>query len=222
MMSVTIGYANSAADRWAAWLIVASLDAALLLAVIGLLWFAIRGRVAPQVGYGLFLLVPLKLLVPVIVTVPAAMAPWTTSGLMSFWFPTTHVSDRTASQLPVEPGMAPVGAEPSALSAPRFEPRSRALPVAADSQQGTSPTEPRSSRPIESSPADSARMVTQAPHLSISAMIMIGWLAAVVLLLGRLAGSQRRFCAGLRHGHPLDESGLDIDLRELCRRAGVP
>ena len=62
--------------------------------MIGLVWFAIRNRVAPQVGYGLFLLVPLKLLVPVVVTVPAEMARWTPSGLMSSWFRSTHVPER--------------------------------------------------------------------------------------------------------------------------------
>ena len=86
MMNVMIASANSAGARWAAWVVAASLDAALLLALIGLVWFAIRGRVAPQVGYCLFLLVPLKLLVPVVVTVPAAMAQWTPSALVSSWF----------------------------------------------------------------------------------------------------------------------------------------
>ena len=40
MMNVLIESINSAADRWAAWLVAASLDATLLLAVIGLVWFA--------------------------------------------------------------------------------------------------------------------------------------------------------------------------------------
>ncbi len=60
MLKVMIAYANSAGDRWAAWVLGSSLDAALLLAMIGLVWLAIRGKVAPQVGYALFLLVPVK------------------------------------------------------------------------------------------------------------------------------------------------------------------
>ena len=51
MVKLMIGYANSAADRWAAWIVAASLDAAVLLALAGLVWLAIRNRVAPQVGY---------------------------------------------------------------------------------------------------------------------------------------------------------------------------
>ena len=57
MGNLMIAYANSAADRWAAWGVAASLDAAVLLALAGLVWLAIRNRVAPRVGYwGLILL----------------------------------------------------------------------------------------------------------------------------------------------------------------------
>ena len=86
MMNILIDFTNSAADRWAAWVVATSLDAALLLGMIGLIWGAIRNRVAPQVGYLLFLLVPLKLLVPVVVTLPAEFARCTPSALMSSWF----------------------------------------------------------------------------------------------------------------------------------------
>ena len=69
MLNVVIAYANAAGARWVDWVLAGSLEAVLLLALIGLVWFVIRKRVAPQVGYGLFLLVPLKLLAPVAVTV---------------------------------------------------------------------------------------------------------------------------------------------------------
>ena len=103
MLNIMIDYANSAADRWAAWVVATSLDAALLLVVIGLVWCAIRNRVAPQVGYLLFLLVPLKLLVPVVVTVPGEMARCTPSALMSSWFRSAPGPERIASRTPVEP-----------------------------------------------------------------------------------------------------------------------
>jgi hypothetical protein len=37
MMSVMIAHANSAGDRWAAWVVAGLLDSALLLGVIGLI-----------------------------------------------------------------------------------------------------------------------------------------------------------------------------------------
>src|SRR4029077_1057217 len=94
-MSVMIAFANSAAVQWLAWVVAATLDAALLLAVIGLIWLVIRNRVAPQVGYCLFLLVPLKLLVPVVVTVPPSLAQWTPSGVAGAWLERSQVHEKT-------------------------------------------------------------------------------------------------------------------------------
>ena len=141
MVDLVIEYVNSAGDRWAAWIVAASLDAAVLLALVGLVWLAIRRRVAPQVGYGLFLLVPLKLLVPVVVTVPASVARWTPSVLVSSWFeeagyPTEPRADRRSRRGSPPPGRS------IRLPSPRLEP-----PVA-DSDQPTLPGEPRPEGPI--------------------------------------------------------------------------
>ena len=96
MLNILIDYPNSAADRWAAWLLAASLDAALLPGLIALVWGAIRNRVAPQVGYLLFLLVPLKLLVPVVVTIPAELGRWTPSALIERVIPGRATSNRSS------------------------------------------------------------------------------------------------------------------------------
>ncbi len=68
MADFLIEHANVTGERWGAWVLAATLDTAALLALVGLLWLAIRSRVAPQVGYCLFLLVPLKLLLPLQIT----------------------------------------------------------------------------------------------------------------------------------------------------------
>src|SRR5262249_52351222 len=99
VMNLMVAYANSAGARWADWIVGASLDAALLLALVGLVWLAIRRRVAPQVGYGLFLLVPLKLLVPVVLTVPSALAHWTPSAIASSWIKDARDAGQVESQL---------------------------------------------------------------------------------------------------------------------------
>jgi beta-lactamase regulating signal transducer with metallopeptidase domain len=221
MINAMINYANAAADHWAAWVIAVSLDSALLLAVIGLAWFAIRTRVAPQVGYALFLLVPLKLLVPVVVTVPAEMARWTPSGQMSSWFRSRHVPERVASQSPIEPRMAVVETESAAGDAPRFAFGSRSQSILPPSRQGASPTEPWSQQPFRVSAAVSDQMTTEVSRLSGSAMFMIAWLVGVLLLFARLAVTQTHFRACLQHILPLDVSTPAIDLRDLCRRAGV-
>ena len=87
--------------------------------------------------------------------------------------------------------------------------------------QERSSAEFRTPSPVKPSARASDPKPIDAPRLSATAIIMIAWLAGVLLLLGRLVVTQLRFCAWLQHGRPLDESTLAIDVRELCRRAGV-
>lgn len=63
-------------------MLMAALDSAALLAFVFLVWLAIRRRVAPQVGYWLFLLVVLKLFIPFGVPVPASVARLTPSAIV--------------------------------------------------------------------------------------------------------------------------------------------
>ncbi len=222
MLNVVIAYANAAGARWVDWVLAGSLEAVLLLALIGLVWFVIRKRVAPQVGYGLFLLVPLKLLAPVAVTVPAAMAQWTPSAVISSWCRGALSLKRVESQSRVDTRMA--GALPDQPAGPEsgFPPLSRPLPVVADSPALTSPSEIRSTRPIAPTMSSLARSVTETPRLSVSAIAMIAWLLGALLLFGRFAAAQLRFCPCLRHLCPVDESTFGINVRELCWLAGVP
>jgi beta-lactamase regulating signal transducer with metallopeptidase domain len=222
MMNVMIAYVNSTADRWAAWIVAASLDAGLLLALIGLVWCAIRGRVAPQVGYCLFLLVPLKLLVPVIVTVPAAMARWTPSALLSSSLKGAHIPELFERSPPLERPIATVETDPSARPGPRFETLSQSQAVEAASDPLTIPNEPPSRRQPVPTASSLARSASEAPRLSLPAIVMIVWLVGVTLLLGRLVGSQLRFRARLEQVAPVDESRLSVDMLELYRCAGVP
>ncbi len=221
MMNILIDSANSAAGRWAPWVVAASLDAALLLGLIGLVWGAIHNRVAPQVGYLLFLLVPLKLLVPVVVTLPAELARWTPSGLMSSWLRSAHGPEQILSRPLVAPPIATARTESAAPSQPGFAPGSRSQSAMPGSNQERSSAEFRSPPAVEPCARVSDPKVIDARRLSTTAMVMIGWLAGVLLLLGRLVVTQLRFCAWLQHGRPLDESTMAIDVPELCRRAGV-
>jgi beta-lactamase regulating signal transducer with metallopeptidase domain len=223
MMNAMIAYANSAGNRWLAWIIAASLDSAALLALLALIWLAIRHRVAPQIGYGLFLLVPLKLLVPVVVTVPGGLAQWTPSVVVASWFQGgPPIAATTESQPPVKRPIAALGTDQPIRSETRFESESASEPLVANSLQSTSPALPRSGRQIATAASSLAHPYTEAPRLSVSATFMVAWLVGVLLLLGRLANAQRRFRVKLRHLPTLDQTGLPIDLRELCRRAGVP
>ena len=199
MMNMLIEYANSAGDRWAAWVVATSLDAAVLLALVALVWFAIRNRVAPQVGYCLFLLVPLKVLVPVDVTVPAR---WRTGRLRPLC---RHGSRAIMTQQGLQ-------------VACRF--RSRTSLSQRSCQRSRSPSSSRHGRhrllfgrtlsavirpiaarsrwEVASSGRALANTAAEPAHLSLSAIVMIAWLGGVVLLLVTLARAQWRFRVRLK------------------------
>src|SRR5262249_54800704 len=84
-MTILVEHLNAIGARWALWMFSGMVDAAALLALVGLLWLALRGRVAPPVGYCRFLLVPLKLPLPVSVTAPASITRWTPSEIVLDW-----------------------------------------------------------------------------------------------------------------------------------------
>lgn len=222
MMNVLIDHANSAGDRWAAWIVTASLDAVALLALACLVWLAIRRRVAPQVGYWLFLLVPIKLLLPVDVTVPATIARWTPSALVSAWFDGARPPDVIGVGERLETRVADVRAGESIPSESRFEPPARPSPVVAGAHRWESSNQAESPGGRVSGAGPRDRFRPEAFRLSVAAMAMIAWLAGILLLSARLARTQRRFRARLRHTSPLHPSRLDVDLHQLCRRAGVP
>ncbi len=201
MTNLVIDSVNVAADRWAAWMVAASLDAAALFALVGSVWLVIRTRVAPQVGYCLFLLVPLKLLMPLDITVPVTVARWTPSALASSWYQQGR-RDGTAAP----PSFATAMPTRSVMS-------------------GTRATLPPIERPSVMAcpapvhrPADSTNQV---PRPSLAAIIMLGWFICVLSLLVRLARTQLRLHAHLQHLSALDETRLGIDLRELCRLASI-
>ncbi len=64
MFNAIIERCNAFAQTWALWVGMSIVDAAIVLAIVSLVWWAIRRKAPPQLGYFLFLLVPLKLFVP--------------------------------------------------------------------------------------------------------------------------------------------------------------
>ncbi|HEX3450316.1 MAG TPA: carboxypeptidase regulatory-like domain-containing protein [Isosphaeraceae bacterium] len=221
MMNVMIAHANAAGARWGAWVVAASLDAAFLLALLSLVWLAIRRRFVPQLGYCLFLLVPLKLLVPVVVTVPSAIAEWTPSALASSWFDRARVPVTIAFQPKVARQIASVQPEMAAPSEPRHESLSLSTPITANAQERAIPHQPRSWVRAESTASALTDRVSDMARLSLPAIAMLAWICVITMLFARLALMQVRFRAAIRRVSLQHELTLPIDMRELCRRAGV-
>ncbi|HEX4143613.1 MAG TPA: carboxypeptidase regulatory-like domain-containing protein [Pirellulales bacterium] len=207
---------NTAADRWAPRLFAASLDAAALLAIVGLVWFLIRGRVAPQVGYCLFLLVPLKLLTPVDLTVPAAVALWTPSALASSWLERNRAGESLDSPPTAGTPIAAVASDkPGPSQQTRHARATEAKPVAAP------PVAAESNSSLEARSEHSTMKVAAAPRLSATTLALTLWSIVVLLLLVRLVRTELRFRARFRLLATLDPSRLAIDLDQLRRLAGV-
>jgi beta-lactamase regulating signal transducer with metallopeptidase domain/protocatechuate 3,4-dioxygenase beta subunit len=214
MLSNLVELANSFGDRWAAWMAAALLDSVALLAVIGLVWFAIRRRVAPQVGYCLFLLVPLRLLSPVEIAVPPSVAHWTPSKLLASLFSRT---DRIASDNSGPSAAESVfsqdqaGRDPSEPRSPRLADRPRVA-----REFGAAGPASRATTPAVTDLPAAAEMTVRWPAIG-----MVAWFVAVLLLAVRFTWMQLGFRERLRAASPVDESRLAVDFRELCARAGV-
>ena len=209
MPNVSIDLINALAERWSTAMVAVSLDATLLLLGVGLAWLAIRRRVAPQVGYGLFLLVPLKLLLPVVVPIPEVLAAWTPSAQVQTWFqPVPAGPTRVIPAVPVAFSMAP---PPPAVSL-------------ADRSTTPRPDLP-AARPatliIPSAATHKPLLLEPTPRLSPAALVILVWLVGVVVCLIRFGQVQAAFRVRLRRATPIDPSRFAVDLIDLCRRAGV-
>ena len=224
MTSFVIDFANSAGSRWTTWIVVSLVESALLLGVVSLLWLAIRSRVAPQVGYLLFLLVPLKLLMPIGVSVTPALARWAPSVLIAAWAgtkPAASAPEMGAAQahrIDLLEEARPASRAPATGATAQIEPP-QGLEVANPIRQIATGSPVRVDRPPVA--------VTEPMHeqsaspLSVPAFSLLAWLTIVGSLAGRWALLQWRFGRTVRNLPEFDWTGHRLDLTRLCRHAGV-
>ncbi|MDB5391088.1 MAG: blaR1 2 [Planctomycetaceae bacterium] len=222
-MQPLIEFINSCADRWSGWMIAATLDSAALLILISLAWLVLRRHVAPQVGYGLFLLVPLKLIVPVNVIVSPAIATWTPSNFVSSWYapsPTPwNFGQNTQGHFPSDSDLSEIEATGRIATTseriPRSDLPSTATPLINSFIEETAGLQPE----INPSPITATAPRSGEPRLTVSAMFLIAWLASVLVLLGRAVRTQLRFHKRIKKLSSIQD--LHFDLNGLCSRIGV-
>ena len=205
MWNAIIEQSNSLANAWAWWMKTSILDAVIVLAVVSLLWFAIRRRASPQLGYLLFLLVPLKLFVPLEIAVPERLVSWTpvvTSRIISQ--PSTTAEPRSDAGH-VEP--------PLALN------RSSAPPVSPMTVRQAAPNERAVvSEPMGTPPPPDVSIGTRSTP-ALPAWIMLGWISGVLMLSARLVYSQVQFHRVImRNAKPIDPGLFSVDFGGLLRR----
>ena len=71
---IPVDMLNQWGASWTRFMWSTLVDSSMLLVALALLWMMVRRRTSPQFGYCLFLLVLVKLVVPVTITVPQEVA----------------------------------------------------------------------------------------------------------------------------------------------------
>ncbi|WP_010585806.1 M56 family metallopeptidase [Schlesneria paludicola] len=222
MINGLVNLTNSLSDQWISWAFAGLLDTTALLILVSILWWTIRRRASPQVGYCLFLLVPLKLLLPISVTIPAVVAQYVPSVCVPSWF-----ESRTEIHSPANPRLAEMPLDGPSPPEDR-DPESDLAATSAErhivlaSPDPSSPSNLAKSRPIVEPFAFEAKdTVAIGPRLSVAAYVLLSWFSCTAFLLGKLFSTQCRFRKRLNQLETVEDSRLGLDLRELCRRQGV-
>ena len=183
---------NTQAATWAGVMLLGLAEATALLLVVLATWGMFRRRISPQLASGLFLLVPLKLVVPIPVAVPAG------------WL--------RAAPGPEGPGTSPARAAGPRPVVPEFEwhgPAPAVITGTARPGHGPGPIPPTPEAPPASR------------RLGLAAWLMLGWAGVVVGLLIRCGAHHLVMSRRLRGAQAPDPAGWPADLAALARRSGV-
>ena len=208
---------GSFAPTWATWMGVSILDAAIVLVLAAAVWFIIRKKASAQFGYCLFLLVLLKLLVPLQVVVPESLARWTPAHMVSA---ATTMLSTTETALPEI--KLPETKLPRDRREPLESPLTKTFIEAAVSEADAAPI----ALPLKSPLAASQSPPTAKPQAAwgypaVFAGLMLAWAGGSCFLFVRFLLVQVRFHRRLKEAAPLDLAGLGVDFAELCARIDI-
>ncbi len=207
---------NSFAQVWAWWLGMSILDAAIVLAVVSLLWLAVRRKAPPQLGYLLFLLVPLKLFIPLYVSVPQTFFAWAPKVASPSETRTEVESmghDSTPATLPS------AGIPRNAMAPPPEQQRTFDLPARTESRVKADDQ----FIPPAAGPKPSLRpSVEKRISPSVLTWLMFAWLLGILALLARLVHAQLRFRRiTLRNASEADLALFSVDFGGLLQQMRI-
>jgi beta-lactamase regulating signal transducer with metallopeptidase domain/uncharacterized GH25 family protein len=205
MLNAIIDQCNSFAHTWARWIGMSILDAAIILTIVALLWFAIRRKAPPQLGYLLFLLVPLKLFVPLDVAIPERFLSWAPIVVSS------NVGQQPSPNMP--------------QTVPRSIEKTDAMPDSVafvDKAKDRHEALAKKSTPTKTSESISRPVVEKHSNLSFFAWLMLAWFLGVLALLVRLIVAQIHFQRlVIRTAKPIDQSLFSVDYGGLLQQIRV-
>jgi hypothetical protein len=209
---------NSWSAAWSAVMIRNTVDAAVLLVVVGLIWLPLRRRISSQLTIGMFSLVLLKLAVPLPLVLPGSIA--------RYWPSARRTSDYFVGAVPRPPSSreaiptAERGPDDGSLAA-HTPSDTRRIPTDIASQKAHSHREAVStaarSSPTPGSPVAVVRPAVVPPahgqRLTITAIVMLAWAAVVAVLVGRLIRTNLAFALKFHRAKDVDPAVLPVEWR---------
>jgi WD40 repeat protein/beta-lactamase regulating signal transducer with metallopeptidase domain len=200
-----VGWLNAWGAAWAAFMVRALVDSSLLLAILLVVWLPLRRAMSAQLAYGLFLLVLLKLAIPV----SALGLPGT--RLQREERPAPAAGPNTAeAPTPGFPATGDLGVMTADQPAP--EPRARVITAGAPDAVGETAR--------VRSPVNAAGPVAR-QSLTLEAALMLGWSLVAAVLLARLVRAMWSTGRLVRQARPLAPASLSVDLEELRRASRI-
>jgi beta-lactamase regulating signal transducer with metallopeptidase domain/uncharacterized GH25 family protein len=195
---------NDWAGVWGPFAARSLVDASLVLAIVGVVWLLFHRRMSSQLGYCLFLLVPVKLLVPLEIPVPG----WI--GNASPGVALDRIVARRSS-IPARPISADLVSGPQDQPGEAIDFRHDSTASAVAPSVGLSKVALLPPRTKEGPRSD----------LSTGAKLMIAWSAIVLGFMFIFVYTHLRLCKILFRAELLKPGTLPVDLGELKRLVGV-
>ena len=204
-----IQQANVISELWFSGVLWLLIETTILFVLLVTLWWAIRRRVQPQIGYWLFLLVPLKLLLPITFSVPASIAQWSPTSIVArhAGMHAAPTSDMTVTQRP------PVSFVDDSLRAEHLE------------RNESSSSNDLSSHPVLVAGTSAAPVITHEAKtkskFSVKSYLMFGWAAVVTALFAVFVRQQRRLSRRLRSATEFADRIGSIAIKDLIVASGT-
>ncbi|MFB3788565.1 MAG: M56 family metallopeptidase [bacterium] len=178
----TSEWLNAWAEPWASFMSRSTIDSALVFGLVGLVWLVLHKRLSAQMGYLLFLLVLVKLILPGVISLP---------GLIHAWLP---MSEAVTAGTGDGDGWWRFG---------RLRGGGDEAPVPA------------------ATPIGSIMEREEAESLSLGGWLMLGWAAAVAVMVVRFAEYQWFLRSWARRIRPVKGKAWHAEMEDLSRRAGL-
>jgi beta-lactamase regulating signal transducer with metallopeptidase domain/protocatechuate 3,4-dioxygenase beta subunit len=214
---------NPIAQGWARWVVISTVDATVVLAAVTLLWLLCRRKVSAQFGYLLFLLVFVKLLLPLEIALPQHWAVCSPGYYAAGWL---GMSQRSPGAM--GSGEERLKTDDNLIAGHRERAAQRA--TSRFEQEGATPAMPLASsgldrsmpviEPIEAVPTVS-RENDRGPSISPAAWAMLAWTSVVTALLGAFTVMQWRLSRELRGARPIDPDRLPLSAEALRAKIGL-